>query len=133
MGTSWQVSGLATACEGAGVVGCAAVALGPATDPAGRLLLGLAALALLGLTARDGYCRPVLAAGPDGLRVRSGWRVRTVAWQQVARMRVVTDRRTPVLEIDLGDDLVVLTRHRLGVPPAAAWEVLETYRPRRSS
>ena len=30
---------------------------------------------------------------------------------------MITDRRTPLLELDLGDTLVVLARGRLGRPP----------------
>ena len=40
------------------------------------------------------------------------------AWPAVERLRVVTDRRTPLLEIDLGGTLVVLGHVRLGRAPA---------------
>ena len=83
---------------------------GPATAEAprgtsGRLLRGLLAL------------RPVLRADTAGLEVVVGLRRRQLSWPEVHGLRVVDDRRTPLLEVDLGSTLVVLTRRRLGRPP----------------
>lgn len=106
---------------GAGVlVGVA----GLSTDATGRLLALPAALLLAALGARDLLLRPVLRADDDGLDVVVGLHRRRVGWAEVERMRVVTDRRTPLLEIDLADTLVVLSRSRLGRPPGVVLDEL---------
>ncbi len=92
--------------------------LGVLADPAGRLLALPAAFVLAGLALRDLLLRPVLLADSRGLDVVTGLRRLRVPWDRVDRVRVVTDRRTPVLEIDLSDAVVVLSRLRLGRPPA---------------
>lgn len=91
-------------------------------DAIGRLLLLPAAGVLLGISLRDLLLRPTLSATPEGLTVVSGLRRVWLPWAEVHGLRVVTDRRAPLLEIDLGDTLVVLSRARLG---AAPWQVLE--------
>lgn len=98
-------------------------------DPAGRLLLVPAGLLLLVLGARDLLLRPVLTADPTGLRVVQGWSRREVPWSTVAGLRVVTDRRAPLLELDLGDTVVVLSRSRLGRAPYLVLAELEACRP----
>ena len=87
------------------------------SDPAGQLLTLPAALLLTVLVARDLLRGPVLQAGPDGLSVLSGWRRVHRPWSGVVTMTVQTHRRTPVLDLDLGDTVVVLGRGRLGVAP----------------
>ena len=91
--------------------------LGRVADAGGRVLAWPAAALLAGAALRDLLLRPVLSAGPAGLQVVTGLRRRSVPWSAVERLRVVRDRRTPLLEIDLGDTLVVLSRFRLGRPP----------------
>ena len=86
-------------------------------DPAGRVLLVPAGLVLVAVAARDLLLRPVLSAGPVGLELVDGWRRVHLPWSQVASVRLVTDRRAPLLEVDLGHRLVVLSRRRLGRPP----------------
>lgn len=93
------------------------VAVAAAADTPGRLLALPAALVLAGLGLRDLLLRPVLRADTEALEVVVGLRRHRFAWSQVQRLRLVTDRRTPLLELDLGDTLVVLTRARLGRPP----------------
>jgi hypothetical protein len=105
------------------VLGLAAVALGG--DWPGRILLGTAALGLAVLAVHDLVARPRLAAGPDGVVVRSWGGSRRLAWDGL-RARVRTTRRLGVLsrtlEIDvepvLDEDgvLVVLGRRDLGAP-----------------
>ena len=95
-----------------GAVGLAVVLAG--TDPAGRLLLVPVIVLAAASGLRDLLLAPVLTAGPEGLSVVSGAHRRTAAWSQVERVRVVTDRRVPLLELDLGDTVVVLSRRRLG-------------------
>jgi hypothetical protein len=87
------------------------------SDPAGRLLTAPAAVAVLVLAVRDLRSGPVLRAGPAGLEVLQGLRRVSVAWAQVERMRVVKDRRTEMLELDLGSTLALLSRNRLGRLP----------------
>ncbi len=86
-------------------------------DPAGRLLLVAAALGLAVLAGRDLLLTPVLDADTEGLRVVDGWRRIEVAWSRVEDVRLVTDRRAPLVELDLGDRLVVLSRRRLARSP----------------
>lgn len=59
-----------------------------------------------------------------------GWTRRTASWPDVHDLRVVTDRRTALLELDLDGALVVLSRRRLGSAPHQALEQLERLRPR---
>ena len=109
----------------------AAVGLGLALavlvlDPAGRVLVGAAALLVLGLVLRDLVARPRLAAGPDGLDVRTATGRQHLPWRGL-RVRVRTGRRlgvrTRTLELDTAagpdDDgvLVVLGRRDLGADP----------------
>ena len=110
----WQPA-LGWAC-GQLVAGAVLLAALPLIDPVGALLVVPAALAALGFGLRDLLLRPVLVAGADGLTVVSGVRREHAAWSEVERVREVRDRRTPVLAIDLGDRLVVLTARRLGAP-----------------
>lgn len=86
-------------------------------DPAGRLLLVAAALWLAVLAGRDLLVTPVVDADTERLRVVDGWRRIEVAWPRVEDVRLVTDRRAPLVELDLGDRLVVLSRRRLGRSP----------------
>ena len=86
-------------------------------DPAGRLLLVAAALGLAILAGRDLLLTPVLDADTEGLRIVVGWRRIEVAWSRVENVRLVTDRRAPLVELDLGDRLVVLSRRRLARSP----------------
>ncbi|MDP9497853.1 MAG: PH domain-containing protein, partial [Actinomycetota bacterium] len=76
-------------------------------------------LLLLAVAGRDLLLRPALRADAAGIVVVTGLRRRAVAWTEVERVQVVTDRRAPLLELDLGDTLVLLSRLRLGRPPEA--------------
>ena len=108
-----------------------AVALGLALalvvlDAPGRVLVGAGALLLLALAVRDLVARPRLAAGPDGVDVRTWTRRRHLPWSGL-RVRVRESRRLGVrsrtLELDTAagpdDDgvLVVLGRRDLGADP----------------
>ncbi len=95
----------------------------------GRLLAlpGAALLGLLGL--RDLLWVPVLRADADGLTVRTGPTARRLPWAQVARLRVVTDRRAVLLEIEAADEqLLLLSRARLGRDPRDVLAELERLR-----
>ena len=99
-------------------------------DPAGRVLVGGAALLLLGLAARDALLRPRLRAGEEAVTVRALSGPTTIAWPRL-RVRLRTQRRWGVrartLELeDLTDDavLVVLGRRELGADPETVAEAL---------
>ena len=110
-------------------------------DPAGRVLVGAAALLLLGLAARDVVARPRLTAGPDGVDVRTWTRGRHLPWPGL-RVRVRETRRLGVrsrtLELDTAagpdDDgvLVVLGRRDLGADPEEVARALRALDPTAS-
>ncbi len=116
------------------------VALGLRTgtlDAPGRLLLGLAgvavgAAALVGLRAR-----PRLAADDEALVLRGPFTTRGWPWARVDAVRVVRMRRLGLpaayLEIDARDDdggerLLVLGRLELGTDPVDVAEALQAHR-----
>jgi len=99
-------------------------------DPVGRVLVGGAALLLVGLAVRDALVRPRLQADATGVTARALTGSTAIAWP-VLRARVRTQRRWGVrsttLELeDRSDDavLVVLGRRELGADPAAVAEAL---------
>jgi hypothetical protein len=95
-------------------------------DAPGRLLVGTGALLLLILGARDVLIRPRLAAGAEGIEVRSWTGRRHLPWAGL-RVHVRESRRwgmrSRTLELDTSagphDDgvLVVLGRRDLGTDP----------------
>lgn len=107
-------------------------------DTAGRLLVGTAALLALVLALRDGLARPRLAAGPDGVQVRTWLPRRHLPWHRL-QVRVRTTRRLGLrgtaLELDTAagpDDegvLVVLGRWDLGADPEEVARVLRALDP----
>lgn len=100
------------------VAALALTVVGALADPAGRVLAWPAAAALAALGLRDLLLGPAVRAGAAGLELVVGARRRWVPWSQVQGIRVVRDRRTALLELDLGDTLVLLSRLRLGRPAA---------------
>jgi hypothetical protein len=137
VGVNWSPRGaesLALAVVGLGLA-LAVLAL----DAAGRILVGAAALLLLGLAARDLLVRPRLSAGPDGLVVRTLSGRRELAWQDL-RVQVRTTRRfgmaSRALELDTAagpDDagvLVLLGRRDLGADPDEVARRLQEMDPR---
>lgn len=100
----------------------------PWVDRPGMLLLVPAGLAALAFGLRDLLLSPVLTADADGLTVVEGVRRTAATWREVTRLRVVRDRRTPLLEIELGDRLLVLSRRRLGADPDEVLAVLRQVR-----
>jgi hypothetical protein len=95
-------------------------------DTAGRLLVGAAALLVLLLAARDLVLRPRLAAGSDGVVVRTLGGRRRLPWTGLRVHVRATHRfglRSRTLELDTAagpDDegvLVLLGRRDLGADP----------------
>jgi hypothetical protein len=107
----------------AGVVLAGAVLL---LEPVGRVLVGGAALLLLALAGRAALLRPRLAAGPEGVVVRTVTGRLRLPWPAL-RVRVHETRRwglrSRLLELDTAagvDDpgvLVLLGRWELGGEP----------------
>lgn len=118
------------ALAGMGVALAVAVLL---VDPIGRVLVGAAALLVLGTSVRDVVARPRLAAGPDGVDVRTWVGRRHLPWPEL-RIQVRETRRFGVrsrtLELDAAagpdDDgmLVVLSRRDLGADPGTVARAL---------
>jgi hypothetical protein len=95
----------------------------PLVDPVGRVLIGAAALLLLGLAAHDALLRPRLQTREDGVTVRTLTGSTTIAWPHV-RAQVRAQRRwglrARTLELEDGVDdavLIVLGRRELGADP----------------
>jgi hypothetical protein len=107
-------------------------------DTPGRVLVGAGAVLLLVLAARDVLARPRLAAGPDGVDVRTWTRGRHLPWSGL-RVRVRESRRLGLrgrtLELDTAagpdDDgvLVVLGRRDLGADPEEVARALRALHP----
>jgi hypothetical protein len=110
-------------------------------DAAGRVLVGLGAALVLVLAARDLLARPRLAAGPDGVDVRTLTGGRHLPWRGL-RVDVRETRRFGVrgrtLELDTAggpDDpgvLVVLGRRDLGADPEEVARALRALDPTRT-
>jgi hypothetical protein len=117
------------------VVATAIVGLGLAlavllVDPLGRVLIGGAAVLLLGLAARDALLRPRLQADANGVTVRALTGPTTIAWAQLGVRVRVQHRwglRARTLELeDRADDavLIVLGRRDLGADPETVADAL---------
>jgi len=98
------------------VVAAALLGLLPFVDRLGWVILVPTALFAVGSALRDLVLTPALEADAAGISVVSGVRRTRAPWSSVQRLRTVRDRRTPLLEIDLGDHVVVLSQRRLGAP-----------------
>ncbi|MGY1724082.1 PH domain-containing protein [Blastococcus sp. SYSU DS0533] len=132
----WSPPAARPACLAAGAVALGAVTL--LLDPAGRILVGGAALLLLVLAFREALLRPRLTAGPDGVTVRTLTGTRVLPWG-LLRVRVRSTRRwgTTVRTLELegpaggADDglLLVLGRWDLGADPATVAGRLAELRP----
>jgi len=121
-----------TAMTGAAAVLVAGLSF--ATDAAGRLLLLLAAVILAGYALTDLVFRPRLAVDSAGIRVRSPLARADLAWPEVAAVRADERNRyglrSVTLEIDAGEQLIVLSRRALGAAPDAAAALIRSFDPR---
>ncbi len=127
--TQWAPRGSAiAACAAAGVI-LVICAVTFATDPAGRVLAGVAGLGLLVFAGASWRARPKLAITADGLVVRTWRRVQLLPRGRIKRIRITEFRRigrkVRLLEIETTDDhLVVLSRWDLGVDPLQVLDAL---------
>jgi hypothetical protein len=108
-----------------------------ALDAPGRLLLGLAGIAIGGVSLMGLRARPRLAADDDALVLRGPFAIRRWPWARVDAVRVVRMRRLGMpaayVEIDARDDdgterLLVLGRLELGTDPVDVAEALQAHR-----
>lgn len=118
------------ACAGGVVV---ALGLAAATDAAGRILFGLAAVVLLAYVVTDLIYSPRLVADASGLRVHSPFTSVQLTWADVDRVqadsRLRLGLRSVTLEVDAGETLVVLSRRALGQDPELVAEVIGRFVP----
>jgi Bacterial PH domain len=106
-------------------------------DGPGRLLLGVAGVAVGGAALFGLRARPRLAADEDGLVLRGVLVTRSWPWARVDAVRVMRMRRLGLpaayLEIEARDDdgserLLVLGRLELGTDPVDVAEALQAHR-----
>ena len=136
----WQPGDVQWSPRPAETVALAVIGLGLAlavvlVDSAGRLLVGAAAVLVLGLAARDALLRPRLSAGEDGVVVRTLAGRRSLPWRDL-RVEVRATKRWGVrgrtLELDTAtgpdDDgvLLLLGRRDLGADPEEVARVLRS-------
>ena len=122
-----------TAACGAGALVALIVAFA-VLDTAGRLLFVLVALLLAGYAATDLLFAPRLVADADGLKVRTPFGHADLAWPQIDRIHADSRQRyglrSVTLEIDAGDELIVLSRRALGQDPELVSEIVRSFIPR---
>jgi hypothetical protein len=122
-----------TALAGFGVLVAVALIL-VTDDSAGRLLYGLAGVALLGYVLGDLLYSPRLVVDRDGLivnaplsRVRLPW---TLVYDIHEDTRIRMGLRSTTLEIDANETLVVLSRRAIGADPGEAALLIRAVDPR---
>jgi PH (Pleckstrin Homology) domain-containing protein len=112
--------------------GLVVLALAALADPAGRLLLGVAALGLLAVAGTDLLLRPRLAADPAGLQVRTLISRHRLPWTALRRVEVDEHTRygltSRTLELEAGELLVVLGKRTLGADPRDVADTLARIR-----
>lgn len=112
------------------------------SDPAGRLLGGVAAVVLTVAALFGTFARPRLAADRAGLHVRGFGGTASYGWPHVSRVRLVNTRRfgrnVPILEIevwvggpgaDQDERLLVFGWLELGADPRDVADDLRALRP----
>ncbi|GAA4810256.1 hypothetical protein GCM10023200_55040 [Actinomycetospora chlora] len=141
--SAWAAPWPAVLLGAVGTLGLAAWAVA-AGDPPGRLLAGIAALALGVVTLVGAVARPRLGVDDAGLVLRGLTGTRRWAWERVDAVRVVRMRRLGVpaayLEVEARDDhpddapdggrLLVLGRLELGTDPVEVADALQAHRAR---
>ena len=140
--SQWAAPWTAVVMGAVAALGLGAWALA-ATDPPGRLLVGLAALAVLAVTAVGALARPRLRVDDAGLALRGVTGTRRWPWEHIDAVRVVRMRRMGLpaayLEVEARDGgpdaaptdrLLVLGRLELGTDPVDVAESLQRHRAR---
>jgi hypothetical protein len=128
--TPWWVVGAA---GGGGLALALLAALGADLDPAGRLLVVAGAAVLVALAGRGAALRPSLRADEAGLVVVSGLRRVRVPWPDLGPVRAAAQNRRGLvhlrtLELDVGDEVLVVGRLALGAEPVAVAREIERRR-----
>jgi hypothetical protein len=127
----WSVRRAETALAAGG--GLALLGMVWLVDAPGRLLGTVAGLGLLALAGSDLLWRPRLAVDDTGIAVVTPGRRARLPWADVVDVRVDQRRHfglaSRTLEIDTGDDLVVLGRRSLGADPRDVAAALAARRP----
>ncbi|MCQ4119508.1 PH domain-containing protein [Rhodococcus tibetensis] len=135
----WSTPLTAVVALAVGGVALGAAGLVVSTEPAGRLLVSLAALGLLLTAASAGRQRPRLAVDREAGRIvvsRLSGR-RTYARSDIERARIVRyprlGRRVPMLEIDVRtpdgtERLLIFGRWDLGTNPEDVFDALSVHR-----
>jgi hypothetical protein len=101
-------------------------------DPAGRLLLGIAALGLLTVGVADLLLRPRLVADRTGVQVRTLASRHRLPWSAIQRVTVDEHTRygltSRTLELEAGELFVVLGKRALGADPRDVADTLARIR-----
>lgn len=135
---AWSTSAAALIAAAVGGLALAVAAIAVPTDPAGRLLVGLAALGLFVIAGLGAARRPRLAllAGPE-LKVGRLRGDAVYGRDDIRQVRVVRyprlGRRVPMLEIDVrdgqdcADRLLIFGRWDLGAHPDDVLDALAVH------
>lgn len=103
-------------------------------DAAGRLLFVIAAAILAAYAVTDIVFWPRVQAGPAGLKLHTPTLRGSFGWDQVQSVRADARQRLGLrlvtLEIDVADNLVVLSRRTLGTDPERAAALITFSAPR---
>jgi PH (Pleckstrin Homology) domain-containing protein len=101
-------------------------------DPAGRVLLGIAAFGLIVVALADVALRPRLSADRTGLQVRTLASRHRLPWSAIERIAVDEHSRygltSRTLELEAGELFVVLGKRTLGADPRDVADVLARLR-----
>jgi len=102
-------------------------------DAAGRILFVLLAALLVGYAITDVLFAPRLVADADGLRVLTPFARAHIGWADVDRVHADSRQRyglrSVTLEIDAGEELIVLSRRALGEDPELVAEIVNSFVP----
>jgi hypothetical protein len=111
----------------------AAAAAALASDPAGRVLLGGAAIVLLVYAVTDLVFWPRLSVDSGGLSIHTPALRARIPWSDIETVRADARERlglrSVTLEIDAGERLVVFSRRSLGADPAAVADLIAAFAP----
>jgi len=114
------------------LAGLVVLLLAVLAEPAGRLLLGVAALGLLALGAADLVLGPRLTADRTGVQVRTLASRHRLPWSAIERVEVDEHTRygltSRTLELEAGELFVVLGKRTLGADPRDVADALARIR-----